>query len=106
QISPQILGGGQERGKRSGTENLAFAVGFAHALGQAQASRHDWQRAHEELRDYMFEQLSALPGVVANGSRSQRLANNIHITIDGVDNERVLFYLDEHGVMAAAGSAC
>lgn len=107
QLVPQILGGGQERGRRSGTENLAFAVGFATALTKAQDMRHEQSRAHEELRDYMIKQIEQqIPSVVINGSRSNRLANNVHVTIPGSDNERVLFYLDEHGVMAAAGSAC
>lgn len=107
QLAPQILGGGQERGRRSGTENVAFAVGFAAALTKAQNIRHEQSRSHEELRDYMIKLIEQqIPAVIINGSRSNRLANNVHVTIPGSDNERVLFYLDEHGVMAAAGSAC
>lgn len=107
QLAPQILGGGQERGRRSGTENVAFAVGFAAALTKAQNMRHEQLRAHEELRDHMFNLIEQqIPNAVINGSRTNRLANNVHVTIPGSDNERVLFYLDEHSVMAAAGSAC
>lgn len=107
QLTPQILGGGQERGRRSGTENLAFAVGFAAALIKAQNMRREQSRSHEELRDYMIKLIEQqIPGAIINGSRSNRLANNVHVTIPDSDNERVLFYLDEHGVMAAAGSAC
>jgi cysteine desulfurase len=107
QLTPQILGGGQERGRRSGTENVAFAVGFAAALVKAQSIRHEQLRVHEQLRDYMMSQIEKqIPSATINGSRRSRLANNVHVTIPGSDNERVLFYLDEHGVMAAAGSAC
>jgi cysteine desulfurase len=107
ELEPLIFGGGQERGVRSGTENVAAAIGFAKALELAQQSRHDESRRLQELQHYFFDQIEqALPQAAINGSRRKRLPNNVHITIPGADNERLLIQLDEAGVMAAAGSAC
>lgn len=106
-LAPQIVGGGQERGRRSGTENVAFAVGFAEALTRAQANRHQEGKRLQELQNNLINALqNALPSVVINGSQKHRLPNNVHITIPGSDNERLLFALDEQGIQAAAGSAC
>lgn len=107
QLEPLIKGGGQERGLRSGTENLAGIVGFATALELAVEMRHDESRRLQQLQRHWFKQLTIkLPTAIINGSRSQRLPNNIHITLPGTDNERLLIQLDEAGIMAAAGSAC
>ncbi|MGB4758589.1 MAG: cysteine desulfurase family protein [Candidatus Saccharimonadales bacterium] len=106
-LAPQIVGGGQERGKRSGTENVAFAVGFAEAFTRAQAGRHiEADRLRALQRKLIQDLQNAMPEVVINGSQKHRLPNNVHITIPGCDNERVLFALDEAGILAAAGSAC
>jgi cysteine desulfurase len=106
-LSPLILGGGQERGLRSGTENVAGAIGFAAALQQAQGMRHDETGRLQNLQQYFIGQLqAAYPKLIINGSLKRRLPNNLHITIPGQDNERLLYALDERGVMAAAGSAC
>jgi cysteine desulfurase len=107
QLQAQILGGGQERGLRSGTENVAQCVGFAAALEIAQQMRHDETKRLQELQQSFFAGLEkVLPAAVINGSRKRRLPNNLHITIPGVDNERLLMQLDEAGILAAAGSAC
>lgn len=107
QLRSQIIGGGQERGMRSGTENVAQAVGFAKALVSAQKSRHERFAVMEDLQKYfMAKVIEAIPQARINGSRKYRLPNNVHIVIPGQDNERLLFALDERGVMAAAGSAC
>ena len=100
-------GGGQERGLRSGTENIAGIVGFATALDIACAERHGETKRLQEIQKYCFEQIALrLPLATINGSLKQRLPNNIHLTLAGYDNERVLIELDEAGIMAAAGSAC
>lgn len=107
QLHPQILGGGQERNVRSGTENVAATIGFSEALAAAQTMRHDESRRLTELQRYFYEQLEQkLSAAVLNGSKKKRLPNNVHITIPGTDNERVLVELDEAGILAAAGSAC
>ncbi len=105
-LTPQILGGGQELGYRSGTENVAGCVGFATALERAVESRKDGVDKVRAVSDYFLGRLINECGAQLNGDPSRRLANNIHVTFDGTDNERVLFSLDLQGVYAAAGSAC
>ncbi|HSH18611.1 MAG TPA: cysteine desulfurase family protein [Candidatus Saccharimonadales bacterium] len=106
-LEPLVYGGGQEQGLRSGTENVAAAVGFATALQIAQDRRLGEIRRLQQLQAYFIQQLqTAIPDVVINGSIRRRLPNNVHITIPGQDNERLLFALDEQGIQAAAGSAC
>lgn len=107
QISPLIYGGGQERKLRSGTENVAGSVGFAHALAIAQQSRHQESERLQELQHLFAKSVKTLiPATSMNGSTKHRLPNNVHLTFPGVDNERLLIQLDEAGIMAAAGSAC
>jgi cysteine desulfurase len=106
-ITPLISGGGQERGLRSGTENVAGAVGLAAALNLAQENRPTEVSRLQKLRDDFMQRVeTALPGASVNGSLKKRLPNNVHITFPEVDNERLLIQLDEAGIMAAAGSAC
>lgn len=107
QLKPQITGGGQERGKRSGTENIAFAVGLATALEIAQSQRQEQVRAMQELQRYFIQQLQKnIANIQINGSQKLRLPNNVHITLPGSDNERLIFALDEKDIQVAAGSAC
>ncbi len=109
QIKPLIHGGGQERGLRSGTENVAGAIGFATALELATAMRSPETKRLKKLQSHFLHLLQdslVKKGVFVNGSLKQRLPNNVHLTIPGVDNERLLFALDEAGIQVAAGSAC
>lgn len=107
QLEPLIYGGGQEMNIRSGTENVAAVVGFGEALQRAQQLRHDEVSRLQVLQKFFITELAAkLPAAVINGSKTRRLPNNVHITMPGIDNERVLIQLDEAGIMAAAGSAC
>lgn len=106
-LSPQILGGGQERGLRSGTENAAAVAGFAAALRHAAELRTDETARIQELSaEFMSRLLAEHPEAAINGSLEHRLPNNVHVTFPGVDNERLIMELDERGIMAAAGSAC
>jgi cysteine desulfurase len=106
-LQPLIEGGGQERGLRSGTENVAAIIGLAAALDQVQTDRQQEAKRLQVLQLEFFNMLEhALPAAVINGSRRYRLPNNVHLTIPGQDNERLLIQLDEAGIMAAAGSAC
>lgn len=90
-----------------GTDNVPNIVGFARALEIAQASRHEEsQRLHTLQQQFMNLLEQQLPAARINGSRKVRLPSNVHITIPGQDNERLLMALDEAGIMAAAGSAC
>lgn len=106
-LLPLIQGGGQERGLRSGTENVASSVGLAAALELAQSGRRQERARLQDLQRLFFESLSKeIPHLVINGSRKYRLPNSVHVTIPGLDNERLLVQLDEAGILAAAGSAC
>jgi cysteine desulfurase len=106
-LTPLITGGGQERNIRSGTENVAAAIGLAAALDITQTARHDETERLQSLQQQWFAQLEAkIPSAMLNGSKKFRLPNNIHVTIPGCDNERLLIQLDEAGILAAAGSAC
>ena len=105
--TPQILGGGQERGVRSGTENVAGAVGLSYALDLVQTRRHEEVERLQQLQHLLMGLLEdAIPNIIINGSRKHRLPNNVHITLTGKDNERVLIQLEQQGILAAAGSAC
>lgn len=106
-INSQILGGGQQRNIRSGTESAANIIGFAKAL-QLTAKK----RANEVIRMTELQKKFILgiekisQDIIINGSTKKRLPSNVHVTFPGVDNERLLFQLDEAGIYAAAGSAC
>ncbi len=106
-VNPLIQGGGQEHNLRSGTENVAFAVAFAKALEMAQQSRkNEFDRLKKIQLQFIKKLKMNLPSVKVNGSINNRLPNNIHLTFPSIDNERLLFKLDDAGVMASAGSAC
>lgn len=106
-LKPLLFGGGQEAGNRSGTENVPACVGFATALEQAEALRKTELARMSDLQKYCFEQIEKqLPDVIINGSKKHRLPNNIHLTVPGADNERLLYALEEKGIICAAGSAC
>ena len=106
-IHPQILGGGQENGLRSGTENVPAIIGLEKALDIAQTMRREESDRLKELQQFFIDQLQdKLPNSVINGSKTRRLPNNVHVTIPGQDNERLMMALDEQGIMCATGSAC
>lgn len=99
-------GGGQEFGYRSGTENVAFAVGFAKALELTDSGKSKRAKDMANLRDYFMGELEDRYGAEITGHRTHRLAQNVHAIFPGIDNERVLFALDDMGVDVAIGSAC
>lgn len=107
ELAPLIAGGGQEQGIRSGTENVAACIGFARALDIAQEMRKDEAHRLQSLQQLFFALLAdTAPAAIINGSRKKRLPNNVHLTIPGTDNERVLLQLERQGILASAGSAC
>lgn len=99
-------GGGQEDGLRPGTENVPLIVGCTRALVTAQSDYTHRTDKVTQVRDYAIEQLTAIEGVVLNGSREQRLANNINISIPGIDTEFAVVTLDTYGIAASTRSAC
>jgi cysteine desulfurase len=106
-LAPVIRGGGQENGLRSGTENVAASIGFAMALADTQARRHAESERLQQLQKHFYRCVLESTGTVSvNGSTRKRLPNNVHLTLPGTDNERVLLQLEQDGILAAAGSAC
>ena len=105
-LRPLILGGGQESGLRSGTENVAAIAGFAKALELAQAGRRQTADRLIVLRKDFEEQLSNnFRTATINGGR-HRAPHITSVTFPGQDNERLMMQLDELGIMCAVGSAC
>lgn len=106
-LEPLIYGGGQEQTLRSGTENTAGAVGLATALSAAQMHRKpEGARLRAIQQQFIQELLATVPNIQINGSRKQRTPNNIHVTLPGTDNERIMMQLDQAGFAVAVGSAC
>ena len=106
-IDPVILGGGQENGLRSGTENVANIVGFGKACEIAKTHLDENMSNMKKLRDYMIERvLEEIPQVTLNGHSESRLPNNTHFTFLGVNGEDLIIKLDEYGIAASTGSAC
>jgi cysteine desulfurase len=107
QLAPQIVGGGQERGLRSGTENVAGTIGFARAMELATEHRKYESERLMKLRDGLQAALTnAFPNAVVSGHLKHRLAGHLHISFPHLDAERVLFALEARGVLVATGSAC
>lgn len=113
QLAPLWHGGGQENRLRSGTENVAGAVGFAEALHIAQTMREEEGKRLSELRDYFIQQLfQVVPKIVLNGPDpatglgERRIPNNVNISILDIEGEAFLLYLDHQGIEASTGSAC
>lgn len=103
-----LLGGGQESGRRSGTENVAGIVGLGKAAEILQQALEAEHQAHlRDLRD-RFEQtlLDRLPDVLVNGHRERRLPNTSNLCFEGVDAEGLLILLDNAGLYCSPGSAC
>ncbi len=105
-LSPQIVGGSQERYRRAGTENVAFAVGLATALERAEASRATAASHNARLRDLLIRGIAAIPDSRLNGPSRQRLPNNVNVCLSGVESEALLLGLDAAGIAASSGSAC
>jgi cysteine desulfurase len=106
-IESIIYGGGQEVGRRSGTENVASIVGFAAALGIIEDRRFMETERLLNLRAYFLSEiLKNIEGVVVNGGMDERLPNNINISIRGVEGESLVLFLDNFGVASSTGSAC
>ena len=106
-VSPQILGGGQENGMRSGTENVASIVGFGKACEIAKERLNENISHFQTLHSSMLSKIvKEIPHVKLNGHTEKRIFNNIHLTFLGVNGEDLIIKLDEHGIAASTGSAC
>jgi cysteine desulfurase len=106
-LEPIVHGGGQEFGRRSGTENVLGAVGLARALELAEGGRHEQAGRVERLRDRLEAGIrAAIPDVRVNGAGGPRLPGNSNVSFAGALSEEVLLQLDLAGVAVSAGSAC
>jgi cysteine desulfurase len=106
-IEPLMHGGSQDRGRRPGTENVAFAVGLACAAELAVAERETECRRLAALRDRLEAELMArIPDAVVHGRGAPRAPHILNISVPGTDSESLLLALDLAGVAASSGSAC
>ena len=105
-LVPLIHGGGQERRRRAGTENVAGIVGFAKALALAEAEKADVVPKIQKLRDRLLDGILQIPHVRLNGSRTNRLPNNVNVCFEFIEGESLLLNLDMKGIAASSGSAC
>lgn len=107
QIDPFILGGGQENGLRSGTENVASIVGFGKACQLAKENMESNISNFTSLRDSLVSKITKqISHVTFNGHKEKRIPNNAHFTFLGVNGEDLIIKLDENGIAASTGSAC
>jgi cysteine desulfurase len=106
-LLPILFGGGQEKGIRSGTENVAGIRGFAEAMKITEEMKEKESARLTKLRNHFItEILKNIPGTVLNGDRDHRLPNNINISFPGMDGEEIVIDLDARGIAASTGSAC
>jgi len=106
-LLPMQTGGGQERRRRAGTENLPYIVGLATALKMAHERRQENNLRIAALRDQLIEGvLDRIPNAYLTGHPSDRLPNNASFAFQGIEGESVLLNLDLLGVAASSGSAC
>ena len=101
-----IEGGGQERGKRAGTENLPAIVGMAAALEEALAFQNERLVYVTKLREQLINGLKKIPGALLNGDATNRLPGNVNFCFPDTEAEGLLLLLDNKGICASSGSAC
>ena len=99
-------GGGQERGRRAGTENVAGIVGLGEALTEALEDLPEKTSRVTAMRDRLIAELTKLPKVRLNGHPTQRLPGNCNLSFEGVEGESLLLLLDSRDICASSGSAC
>lgn len=106
-LEPLMFGGAQEKGIRPGTEHVAGIIGLAKALGLVQHERIAQMARLIPLRDQLIDGiLTTIPKTRLNGSRENRLPNNVNISFMDIEGEALLLYLDAAGIYASTGSAC
>jgi cysteine desulfurase len=105
-VEPLVRGGGQERGIRSGTENVPGIVGLATALKLAQEEKEMENARLITLRDRLTEGLLAIPKTRLNGHPTERLPNSVNISFIDIEGEAAVLYLDAEGIFVSTGSAC
>ena len=106
ELKPALFGGGQEKGLRSGTENVAGIAGFGAAARLASEELEERTRHEETLREALISGAIGIPGVRLNGHREKRLSNNAHLSVEGIEAESLVLFLDALGYAVGSGSAC
>ena len=106
ELTSLMEGGGQERGKRPGTENLPAIMGMAAALKEECTLMEENEARVTAMRDRLIQGLSQIPYSILNGSREKRLPGNVNFCFEGVSGESLLLLLDSRGICASSGSAC
>lgn len=102
-----LIGGGQEKGRRGGTENVPYIVGFGRAAELAMSSIEDENTRIRALRDRLEQSiLATIPDTSRNGGRDNRLPNTSNIAFNGCEAEAILLLLDREGICVSSGSAC
>lgn len=106
-IDPLLYGGGQERGLRSGTENITGAIGLATAFFEAEKMKEKEVPFLQILQTYFISEIrNNFPGARINGSEESRVPNNVHVSFPNISSELLVLELDAKGISASAGSAC
>lgn len=106
-LKPSIVGGGQEAGLRSGTENVAGVIGFATAVELASKRREGEIRRLKVFRDKLAtELLTSCPDMVISSDNKKSLVSYLNVSFPGIDAERLVFKLESKGALVATGSAC
>lgn len=103
---PFLDGGGQEEGRRSGTENLSAIVGMGKAAESAHSQMEKGVEHLSALRDRLIQGLLSVEGVVLNGHPTQRLPGHVSVSVSDVEGEALLLSLDMNGIFVGSGSAC
>ena len=106
ELTSQMQGGGQERGLRSGTENLAGIVGFGMAAELAVKELASRAEHTEVMRNRLQDALAEVVGVHIFAKQVRRLPNTVQFAVDGFDGEALLMQLDRKGIAVSSGSAC
>jgi cysteine desulfurase len=105
-LVPLQRGGGHERGRRGGTENVPGIVGLGAALRIAGAELDEEGERLTKLRDRLIARALEIPGVALNGDPRYRLPNNVNLSVEGTDSQSLVIALDLRGVAVSAGAAC
>ncbi len=106
ELSPQLYGGGQEKGLRAGTENVAGIVGFGVAAESAVAELKQRVAHSRGLRDRLERGLALYPQITVFAEQAERLPNTLQLAIEGIDGEALLMQFDRSGIAVSSGSAC
>lgn len=105
-MEPLIHGGGQEGGRRSGTENVAGIVGFGAAAEICRKEMKKEARLCKKMRDKLIKNILSIEKTRLNGHPVQRLPGNVNVSFEFIEGEALIMLLDQYGIAASTGSAC